>query len=241
MKRVGVDDRSQKLKEQFELNQVIELQESIAELELEIVSLKETNKSANDQMNLYILDIEELNKKYNNKEIEINELKLAHEKIEYKSELKINSYQNEIEVLNLGKKNENAGNADKCHSNTAVKISDEIIFDNISLNPNKSNTKENEIEPHIEVQSLQNIFPSVTPDVLNSPKKIIKSEMTKITFPSDDRNDSRRSSGSMSVNKKGISSAKSVLLQQVCRKSPRFFSLLSDLILFQCNLIYGDT
>ena len=218
MKRLGVDDRSQKLKEQAELSQVTELQENIDELELEIENLKNKNTLANEKINLQILEIEELNMNCTKKEIEINELRLAHEQLEYKSELKINSYRNEIEILNLEKKNENLENERESYSNTAVIKNDEMIFDNISSIP---------ITPHIEVQTLQNIFPSVPPPAsLDLTKTIIQSDVSMIIMPTDDCANSRRGSISMSGSKKGISSGKSVLLQQVCRKYVRLLSSL---------------
>ena len=227
MKRLGVDDRSQKLKEQAELSQVTELQENIDELELEIENLKNKNTLANEKINLQILEIEELNMNCTKKEIEINELRLAHEQLEYKSELKINSYRNEIEILNLEKKNENLENERESYSNTAVIKNDEMIFDNISSIP---------ITPHIEVQSLQNIFPSVPPPAsLDLTKTITQSDISMIIMPTDDCANSRRGSVSMSGNKKGISSGKSVLLQQVCRKYVR---LLSSLFARSCSIIF---
>ena len=227
LKRLGVDDRSQKLKEQAELSQVTELQEHIEELELEIENLKNRNILANEKINLQILDIEELTMNCKNKEIEINELKLAHEELEYKSELKINSYRNEIEILNLEKKKENLENEHKSYSNTAIIKNDEIIFDNISSIP---------MTPHIEVQNLQNIFPSEPPPAsLDLTKTIIQNDTSMIILSTDDRTNSRRGSVSMSGSKKGISSGKSVLLQQVCRKYVR---LLSSLFVRSCSIIF---
>lgn len=223
MKRLGVDDRSQKLKEQAESSQLAELKETITELEMEVVNLQGQIKSVKEVMDSQLIALEEWDEKYKKKEIETNELVQTHKQLVYKLELKINSFQNEIAGYSMERNNEIVNNENWRYEGPAIIEKDNIQIDNVVLDKKISNIEIENIKNDLQMPSLPTV--DAVPKYSNQ-NTISSNEISPNDFSLDEIvTESRRGSGSMAGKKKAKPTGKSVLLQQVFKRIFRFLDL----------------